>query len=274
MPETNLLKIEASTAGMAYIGVGQVISYLREHIAGPLLELDGSFEPIEKDGGESLIGVVDGGSGVVWNGTSFLIGAHRAGFRIYGGDKLLKREVDEVSVRIAQNQKHLDSIREEDELKMTEKLAGELEDGIFLIDGVLPDIELPAAAIGISKSTSRSLNGYPLTPFIMRKGKELFPDKPWCYSSEAGIFALFHPLSKYLFRLEFSLDGARSLLKELLRYCNDPIYLGYPYPLALIHNDVAITYEIMADILYSLQREEPSLLQMERFHRRLDENLW
>ena len=105
----------------------------------------------------------------------------------------------------------------------------------------------------------------------MRKGRKLYPNKPWCYSSEDGVYVLFHPLSQYLFRVEIS-DDAK--LNGLVSYCNDPIYLGYPYPLALIHNDVAITYEVLADVLYSLQREEPSLLQTERFHRRLDENLW
>jgi hypothetical protein len=257
---------------MAYIGMAGVISYLREHIDDASFDLEGSFEPIEGKNGETAIGAADGGSGIVWDGSSFIIGAYRSGFRLYKKGELLRREISDVSVCIAQNQKHLDFMREEEELKRLKELSEEL-DGIILVDGILPEVEIPNS-VGISKSTNRSLDGYPVSPLIMREGKKLFPNEPWCYTGEEGIFALFHPLSRYLFRLEFSSEDLTHQLKELLSYCNDPIYLGYPYPLALIHNDVAITYETVADVLYDLQREEPSLLKVEGFHRRLDENLW
>lgn len=255
---------------MGYIGLDEVASFLRGHVAEAPLELEGSFEPIAKGNGKT-VGAVDSGSGVIWDAASFIVGAHRSGFRIYEAGKLKEREIGDLEICIAQNQRSLDSIREEDELRRTEELAAKL-DGILLLDGVLPKIKL-GVAIGISKSSSRSLGTYPLIPSIMRKGREIYPRRPWCYTGEEGTFALFHPLSQYLFRLEIEQEDPW-ILGDLLSYCNDPIYLGYPFPLALIHNDVVITYELMADVLYSLQGEEPSLLQMEKFHRRLDENLW
>jgi hypothetical protein len=66
----------------------------------------------------------------------------------------------------------------------------------------------------------------------------------------------YHPLTRFVFRTDVNrLDriDPEQLFSKIGRYCSDPSYLGYPYPLADIHNQVVITRALRDDMVYRLQ---------------------
>jgi hypothetical protein len=66
----------------------------------------------------------------------------------------------------------------------------------------------------------------------------------------------YHPKSLFVFRTDINrLDSTdpAEIFAKIAQYCSDATYLGYPYPLAHIHNKVVINRPIIDDINYRLQ---------------------
>lgn len=90
-------------------------------------------------------------------------------------------------------------------------------------------------AVGVAKRSSLAHDGLPLATALQRTG----PPGTWAVEVEEGIFvARLHPRARHAFRID-----APSLadVARLLPLCRDAVYTGYPYPLALAHNAVALT---------------------------------
>jgi hypothetical protein len=121
--------------------------------------------------------------------------------------------------------------------------------------------------VGISKRSTLRFNHAPLLRYIKRKGEELFPSNKCWYCEipdEAGHSQMFgkryivkyHPKSSFVFRTDINrLDSEppKNIFGKLAQYCSDATYLGYPYPLAHIHNKVVVNRPIIEDIYYRLE---------------------
>jgi len=114
---------------------------------------------------------------------------------------------------------------------------------------------------GISKKSMLVHDSRPLIPAVQMMGDEFMPDALWYYPLDTGNYAerLFgkiylaklHSRSQYVFRVDLSLpDGVspEDAFNKLAYYADDPTYVGYPYPLARVHNDVAFSHAEVADL--------------------------
>jgi len=121
--------------------------------------------------------------------------------------------------------------------------------------------------IGISKRSTLRFNHAPLIRFVKTKGEELFgKNKTWyCEipdeSKHSQLFGKryivkYHPSSRFVFRTDINrfddVEPAK-LFGKIAQYCSDATYLGYPYPLAHIHNQVVINRPLIEDISYRLE---------------------
>lgn len=83
------------------------------------------------------------------------------------------------------------------------------------------------------------------------------PAGPWTVDvpGEAGLrVAKLHARAPHAFRVDVAGPGAE-LLEALVPLCKDAAYVGYPYPLALAHNRVALTMGRAAELKAALERE-------------------
>jgi hypothetical protein len=130
---------------------------------------------------------------------------------------------------------------------------------------------------------------------VKRKGEELFSSNQTWYCEipdDKGHHQMFgkryivkfHPKSLFVFRTDINrLDDTPpgDIFAKIAQYCSDATYLGYPYPLAHIHNKVVINHPIIEDINYRLESIalEHGISQsnwddlFDDFHRILDKNL-
>jgi hypothetical protein len=121
---------------------------------------------------------------------------------------------------------------------------------------------------GISKRSMLTRGSKPLIPLIQMAGDRALPDTAWFYPvliSGYGekLFGLvnvakLHPRSRYAFRTDLSLPkgaDAGRVLGMLSSFSNDPAYIGYPYPLARVHNDVAFSGSEVEDLRNMLRSE-------------------
>jgi hypothetical protein len=132
--------------------------------------------------------------------------------------------------------------------------------------------------VGISKRSTLRLNHMPLIPKVKKVGETRFANKHWyCRVFEEDppeteleevdkgssgqqfgkrYIVKFHPLTRFVFRTDVNwLDKSEpeKLFGKIGKYCSDPSYLGYPYPLADIHNQVVVTRALRDDMMYRLQ---------------------
>ena len=177
-------------------------------------------------------------------------------------------------------------IRSMREMAAAIELMGSLKRGdILLMDGALKaDIDTPdefykrleekvaereITLLGISKKSSLSLGHLPLLAVLKRKGMELFPDKEWfcpLYRSVrpdhqlGGIYlARLEGLSDYVFRVDAYPEDTPSvdpvIFSLLSLYSKDPAYLGYPFPLAQVHNASIIRRSEAEALAYRIEEE-------------------
>ena len=181
----------------------------------------------------------------------------------------------------------LQRLRVMEEMKMVAKLVDEMEPGsIILVDGSLRStinrldafleqifqnaLARNISVVGISKLSSLSLGRTPIIPYVQYEAERELSEKMWCLDIEkrmedviAGqqshIFGnvnvvKFNPFSQFVFRTDvLSGDNKENVLKKVANYCKDPSYLGYPYPLAKVHNEVAITRGTREDMYHELK---------------------
>jgi hypothetical protein len=206
----------------------------------------------------------------------------------------------------------LQRLRTFEEWSVTSQAIDQLDKGdILLVDGSLKAsinkvdilfqnmmaraLEKGVQFVGISKRSTLRFNHAPLIQHVKRKGESLFSSKQCWYCEipdEAGHSQMFgkryivkyHPKSLFVFRTDINrLDEAQpsEIFAKIAQYCSDATYLGYPYPLAHIHNKVVINRPVMEDIYYRLEAIalEHGVSQMnwndlfQNFHDILDKNL-
>ncbi len=159
-------------------------------------------------------------------------------------------------------------IRSMREMRTAVSALKSLKEGdILLTDGALKaDVDTPddffkrlgkdarkrgVVLLGVSKKSGLSFGHFPLLALLRRQGSKLFPESEWACSLAGSSLKLEHqlgavylvrfsPLSSYVFRVDSYPEDAllpeHALLSALSLYCRDPAYLGYPFPLAQVHN--------------------------------------
>lgn len=178
----------------------------------------------------------------------------------------------------------LQRLRTFEEWSKAYQLIDQLESGdIILVDGSLKasinkldilfqnimnhTLERGIHFVGISKRSTLRFNHAPLIRYVKRKGEELFePHQCWyceipdekMHSQMFGkrYIVKYHPKSLFVFRTDINrLDNEQPnrIFAKIAQYCSDATYLGYPYPLAHIHNNVVINRPIIEDIYYRLE---------------------
>lgn len=100
-----------------------------------------------------------------------------------------------------------------------------------------------ASVVGVAKRSGLSAAGVPLVPLVARAGQERTDAWASPVPDMAGVFvARLHAAAPFTFRVDVATaDMEEEALGRLLPLCRDAVYTGYPYPLALVHNRVAIT---------------------------------
>lgn len=180
-------------------------------------------------------------------------------------------------------------IRSMREMRAAVELMSSLKRGdIMLMDGALKaDIDTPdefykkleqrvadseITLLGISKKSSLSLGHLPLAAVLKKKGMELFPDEEWfCPLYESirpdhqlgGIYlARMEGLSDYVFRVDAYPEDTPSVdptvFSLLSLYSKDPTYLGYPFPLAHVHNASIIRRSDAEALAYRIEESAVS----------------
>jgi hypothetical protein len=138
-------------------------------------------------------------------------------------------------------------------------LGGEKRSGLLLIDGALENLGRHAqpmadrvveaatradvAVVGVAKQSRLREADAPMVPALAAAG----PAAPWAVRvagyTETHVCRL-HAGARHAFRVDVRARGhaaeALVILGRLLPLARDAVYLGYPYPLALAHNRVAI----------------------------------
>lgn len=140
------------------------------------------------------------------------------------------------------------------------------QDSLLLIDGAirglppgpqaLADRVLAAAGrhglrvLAVSKRSGLTSGDVPIVPALA----ELGPKNAWSVALPGydGVFvARLHAKSQAVFRVDAQKQEDLNLLLPLSR---DAVYTGYPYPLALAHNAVALTAGKVAELKARLDR--------------------
>ncbi|MBN1646110.1 hypothetical protein JW868_03685 [Candidatus Woesearchaeota archaeon] len=98
--------------------------------------------------------------------------------------------------------------------------------------------KLSVHVVGLSKTSNiRTSSGHPVGQMLnsMQKGDYLYgPVAEAETSFWKPFFAKLHPKSKHSFRLDCSPELVEQVYSSLKEHCNDPYFLGYPYPLVLV----------------------------------------
>jgi hypothetical protein len=178
----------------------------------------------------------------------------------------------------------LQRLRAFEEWSVAQTLIEQLERGdIILVDGSLKAsinkqdilfqrimdraLDKGIHFVGISKRSTLRFNHAPLMRYIKKKGEEQFGNTQTWYCEipdEKGHSQLFgnryivkfHPKAMFVFRTDINrYDDVEpsEIFGKLAQYCSDATYLGYPYPLAHIHNKVVINRALTEDIKYRLE---------------------
>jgi hypothetical protein len=133
---------------------------------------------------------------------------------------------------------------------------------------------------GISKRSMLTHRGLPLIPKVQMQGEDYHGKKAWFLPLEIGsryaerefgrvFVAKLHPYSDHVFRVDLVLpDGITEAeaMAKLSSLCNDPTYVGYPYPLARVHNDVAFGFSEVEELRH--------LLRNRALERGMDQKNW
>ncbi len=191
----------------------------------------------------------------------------------------------------------LQRVRTLEEYRYISRALEELEDGdILLVDGALRgDLHTPEIAIktlseraqdrrvsvvGISKNSGLVVGVLPMVPMIDSEAERSGLPRwfvriggPGSTGKEDIYVVRYSPLGENAFRTDvISLEKVENVLGKIAGYCDDVAYLGYPYPLADIHNEVIIRRGTVEDISwkFKLGAMNKGMNYPENFHRKLD----
>ncbi len=195
--------------------------------------------------------------------------------------------VGEVPNEVPELDKILDRLRLFAEWGLVRELLAELEkDDMILVDGslrasIVPPYELLLKVTEEAKHKNIHLAGVTKTstlywgkkstliPMVVKNSEKFCPESKWfCRLSDLDL-ALKNPnwfgiiyvsklkaSSDYAFRVDINrLDNTEpeKIFSWLSNLSSDPAYLGYPYPLAAVHNRVRVLGSEIEDIKYRLQ---------------------
>lgn len=137
---------------------------------------------------------------------------------------------------------------------------------LILIDGALHGLPEPAGSLArrilelaqersvdvlaVAKRSGLEASGVPLIPALFAAG----PDRTWFTQvpGQTGVHvAKLHRRALAAYRI----DGDANVLPRLIPLARDAAYLGYPYPLAVAHNTVALTQSAVHDLKMRLAEE-------------------
>ena len=183
--------------------------------------------------------------------------------------------------------KILDRLRSFSEWRLASEMLKELESGdILLIDGSLKASIAPpynfllqftqkakdkgVHLVGVTKTCTLYWGDKaPLIPAVMKRGEKFCPNSKWfcqlsdeqLHTSGSSYFgklfvAKLKASSGFGFRIDvnrFDPVEAHTIFSFLSHLSGDPAFLGYPYPLAAVHNISRITRSEIEDIRYKLQ---------------------
>ena len=162
---------------------------------------------------------------------------------------------------------------------------------LLLVDGALQGLPLGPAAIvgrlieaaraaglriaGVAKRSGIEGSGLPLVPALLAEATKRGVEGPWSVQAEPGVHvAKLHRAAQHAFRV----DAEPDVLPLLAVLSNDAVYIGYPYPLAVAHNRVALTgahvRDLKARLDLELRRKGAAASGLTRdFHAVLDANV-
>ncbi len=283
-----------------------------------------SVQPLSFDG---RVAAVDGGSGVVVDFNSFLVGILRVG-HVLVGDGLMEEDVSPPEMVFLSRENMLDVYRDEAgligpgdgtgshlppdpqsvlsrmrffrEIKTALGAMDRLGEGdLLLVDGSLrTDIPHPREAlsllverarerginlVGVSKTTSLHINGISLLQVVGMAGFDAGMER-WAYevdvedSHQFGrVFIVrLHPNAVSPFRVDVVGD-VDMVLGVIAGLSEDSSLLGYPYPLAMVHNRVAVKKDLCDTARMVFESVLPTISGGDRwmrvftdFHRILD----
>lgn len=164
-------------------------------------------------------------------------------------------------------------------------------DTLLLVDGALDGLPPGPAAVaarlaeaaraaglrlaGVAKRSGIEGSGLPLVPSLLAEAAAQGVEGPWSVEALPGVHvAKLHRSAQHAFRI----DAAADVLPQLVALSNDAAYVGYPYPLAVAHNRVALTgahvRELKARLDLELRRKGVGAAGLARdFHAVLDANV-
>jgi len=254
------------------------------------------FIPIEPAPGR--ICAVDGGSAILFDGGSFTIAAVRAGSVLYDGTRSVSEDVSSIGVRLF-GSSEIDG--DGGFMEPISSWRAGMEEGasidaivslgagdVLAIDGALigagagsrTERILTAAAerrvhvVGVSKKTRLVHEGRPAVMNAMLSADACGVSRPWHVPlmTRSGVttsIAMLHPVSTFAFRIDHTDPGALGVLAAA---SGDPVYPGYPYPLARAHNAVAIHTPTSRGLRSVLADRCRALDGLGEFHEVLDRN--
>jgi hypothetical protein len=162
--------------------------------------------------------------------------------------------------------------------------------GLLLMDGALDGLPPGPAAVaarlreacrargvriaGIAKRSGIERGSLPLIPALIAQATARGIAGPWSVEAEPGVhIAKLHAAAQHAFRI----DAPADVLPELAALARDAVYTGYPYPLAVAHNLVALTgahvRELNARLDLELRRRAGTSDAIKDFHAVLDANV-
>jgi hypothetical protein len=255
-----------------------------------------SFHPIPPSSGRLC--AIDGGSAMLFDGGSFTVAVSRAGHVMYDDTQLVSEAVTPMALRLFSSSEldqdggflePISSWRHGLEMEAASRALEDMVSGDTLVlDGALvgagasPSVQALMAQAsereihiaGVSKRTRLLNGGKPAVIRAVLSAEACGVDPPWHLplmdrNGVSTSVAMLHGISTFAFRIDHSSPEALGVLSTS---SSDPVYPGYPYPLARVHNVVAIHDPIkraMRGVLADRCRE---LEGLEDFHEVLDRN--
>jgi len=292
-------------------GMQGAAELLSRAAASPRLPVE--FRPIAVAAEPPHVAAVDGSSGVlVDNGTAWVVAVRAAAVR-WPGPREPERPARVVATLPAEAQAAVDAewahhgldgpaVRSAEGFAEALRAIAELEAALdavamlppralLLLDGALrglpPGADAIAARIaeaarakgvlvaGVAKRSGIEGAGVPLIPSLLAEAQARGIPGPWSVEALPGVHvAKLHAAARHAFRV----DADPDVLPLLAALARDAVYTGYPYPLALAHNQVALTgghlRELKARLDLELRRQGPAAAALAQdFHAVLDANV-
>ncbi len=228
--------------------IEEAVEHLKSIVEKSFKFEDENFVEFEV-GGDKEVYAIDGSSVKLFDAYTFSIYARRIGWVKADEEGIISMDRGNIEIDVIYGE-NADSINDERREQEEMELGMKFDKGIVIMDGCST-----GEIMGISKKSGMKAEGVPLLFAIKKYGDRIKPRKRWYYKIDDTTYAVkFHPHSKFAFRVDYGGEDIEEVLSNLARYCNDISCLGYPYPLAEVHN------------LVKIEREEAEYLRRDMIH--------